>query len=161
MSNKHEQNRQPEPKVESNSMEKAIASAIEQALPAAVGAAVTAMRGPQQVAQPAKPQLQRGLRCPECNQQVRACKREHRLAVIFPKMAVLEDLFPGIRLNGVTYISGGPDHRITIPKDSDLENQVAAWEERELINLRGRKKQRRSGVFSPHGSQVNREPVAM
>lgn len=150
-----------EKKAQNEEMQQAVADAIregiKEGLPVATMAAAQVFRGPQ--AAQAAPVAGRGLKCSKCGQQARACKSQHRLAVVFPKISALADLFPGIRINGVTYISAGPEHQVIVPLKCDIENQVAQWEDREVINMRGRRKQRKSGHLSPNGASINPEPV--
>ncbi len=82
--------------------------------------------------------LSRFTRCSDCGQIEAACKRDHRLAVIFPQDEESARFFDGIKMNGVRYRSNGPNHYVMVPKDSNMEYDVAAFERGEKRNRMGK-----------------------
>lgn len=80
--------------------------------------------------------------CQACQQRLAACKGKHRQTVVYPKNPRYVDPrrpgWVGVSINGVTYRSNGPTHKVTVPEDSCPENLVAAWEDTEDTMSQGR-----------------------
>lgn len=79
----------------------------------------------------------------------------HVLMVVFPKNESYADWFQGIKLNGHTYLSNGPDHRIPVPKNNDIQSLLHAWEKNEDVTRNGRQKVHNSGTFGPGATNIN------
>jgi hypothetical protein len=131
----------------------AVSAALESALPLAVAVASKAMsdsRNAEHAASAAQrnPAASLGGECPECRQRVGACKSKHRRAVVFPKDQFFADLFPGIKINGVNYVSNHGSHELSVPADCDIENQVARWESKERDLMQPKKRIHNSGDVS-------------
>lgn len=77
-------------------------------------------------------------RCGECRQLLRACQGEHETLVVFPQRGGKS--FPGVRLNGVLYLSSNAGHGISVPKANDIRGIIQLWEESEdnMIKNRGK-----------------------
>lgn len=93
-----------------------------------------------------------GPRCGECGQYEVACKKQHRQAVVWPSNPHFVKFFQGVRINGVTYMSNGPQHRITVPAEADIEYAVAQWTDNEQEISQGRVAEHFSGTvqkFNP------------
>jgi hypothetical protein len=137
---------------------------LTQASMAAGAGLAAALKPAQQVAKEGEEKAQqffKGQRCHECRQLAKSCRGKHRQAIIFPRNEAVQDFFPGLRLNGVLYDSGPDMIPVTIPAEWDAENMMAAWVAAEIINIKGRKKNRNSGVAVPgKGITVNPEPVS-
>lgn len=86
----------------------------------------------------ARPRVDDIPRCPDCGQHETACKGKHRQAVVWPNDRHYEKFFQGVRINGVTYISNGANHRITVPAESDVEYMAHMWTENEKEIAQGR-----------------------
>ena len=130
------------------SVSDAIKEAIKEALPmaAAMAAQASAAAQPKPVAGPGLPFLKQNKgKCSECGQFEAACKNEHRLACVFPDDEEIGTFFQGVKINGVRYMSNGPGHLITVPKDSNVEYMVSAWVSQEKVLRTGRKMNRNSG----------------
>lgn len=95
-----------------------------------------------------------GPRCHICGQYAKACggppaegakDTNHAWISVFPRgiagQAEFADWFTGVIINGVTYLSNGPGHRIPVPKvaEADINATVAKWSEEEVLSRVGRK----------------------
>lgn len=140
--------KKPEPTPELT-IQEAVKQAISEALPIATALAAKALQDNQNkplagVAPPTYPR-DSSTRCSECGQYLKACKNEHRLACIYPDDEEAASFFPGVKINGVRYLSNGPGHLITVPKNSDVEYTMAAWVRNERDQRIGKKNLRNSG----------------
>ncbi len=98
-------------------------------------------------------------RCPACGQQVRACKyvagdayeKDHELAVVYPKNPKKAAWFQGVRLNNKLYRSAGPNHKIWIPKRSNVLGMVDRWESEEGHLQTPRSAEHFSGSIGSYG----------
>lgn len=77
-------------------------------------------------------------RCGECGQYKVGCKGKHAQVVVWPSNPHFARFFQGYRLNGVTYISNGPSHAITVPAEAEIGYAVAKWTENEEVTSQGR-----------------------
>jgi hypothetical protein len=121
---------------------------LERVLPAAVAAARQAEK-PAPVAVADKVTA-----CSACGQKLIACKGKHRQVVVCPDDQDIEPWFTGVKINNVTYRSM-PGVPITVPADTCIEAILQEWVRNEKEQVRGRKRMRHSGAFSPQGSTVN------
>ncbi len=85
-----------------------------------------------------------GAQCPDCKQPVftltgPACKGKHRKAVVFPRFS--PEFFNGVGINGVWYKSNSYGHAITIPEDSNIEDELRRWDDNEESMKTQRKRQ--------------------
>lgn len=124
------------------------AKAAVDALMPAVAAAVKGSNG-QTVVQAAqtreRPPMQR---CGVCKQNVKACNNEHVKVVVYPKkFPQFAKWFQGARINGVTYLSDGPQVSIDVPKEAvgSILSMVQNWEDNEAEIRVGRKHTHNSG----------------
>jgi len=128
-----------------------VAQALKEALPLAVVAAMQAQQGSTaanaQALQEAK--LRSAERCFDCGQVKTACGGEHMKMVVYPRNEEYGPWFPGIRLNGVVYLSNNATHEITVPKVNDFGYQLATWEKNERELKTGRKGHHNSGSVGP------------
>ena len=94
---------------------------------------------------PAAAPVQSKRRCGECGQKNMACGGEHRLAVVWPQDRRAAKVFSGVKINGMRYRSNGPGHMVTVPKNCDIEYQVAEFERKEVEAYDGKEHHRHSG----------------
>lgn len=98
----------------------------------ALGAAQAKLQVLPQVPQISAPAA--GIQCGECGQYVSACKSKHTKMSVFPKNRRLGKKgqgFCGVQVNGITYRSNGPGHKVTVPLDNHIEATLDAWERNE------------------------------
>ena len=113
--------------------------------------------GMQQVGQQpiaAKPGTKRrfGPPCPECKAPKMGCKGKHKSVVVYPRNPRHARFFPGVRLNGVRYISNGPGHAIIVPADAPIEHLIQEFERNEDEQSQGRLAEHNSGVLGKKSS---------
>jgi hypothetical protein len=122
---------------ESRGPSREMIDAVAIAAGVAADAAVKALRASEPKAPPSRKRRDMGSACSECGQLEIACKKQHRMIVLFPKYGKAKS-FPGVTLNGVTYKSDSPRHLICVPARSNMESTVALWDEGEerLFNAR-------------------------
>ena len=93
-----------------------------------------------------------GPRCNDCGQYEVCCKGQHRQVVVWPSNPHFARFFQGVRINGVTYLSNGPAHAITVPADSNIEYMTEMWTRNEQDLSQGRVAEHNSGTvqqFNP------------
>lgn len=78
-------------------------------------------------------------KCPECKQELTACKGKHVLMQVWPRMNRLATFFTGVTINGVEYNSCGPGRRVYVPAASagEIQHKVQQWEDNELAMKMG------------------------
>lgn len=97
---------------------------------------------------------ERAGRCPECQQNLKGCKGEHVMMVVYPTKDPAQNgqWFQGCFINGVRYLSDGPDQvqAVLVPKncEGDIKHQIAKYEDNEQQLARGRKAYHNSGDLS-------------
>ncbi len=85
--------------------------------------------------------------CDMCRQMKRTgCMGEHVMVAVYPKREEFAENFQGVFINGVKYLSNGPEHLIPIPSNSEVMYLLNKWEENEAQVRLGRKKQHNSGT---------------
>ena len=140
----------PEPKREKTTAE-AVAEAVKEALPAAI----LALEAARHATAPKQPERYRqNNRCNSCGQQVQVCKDKHTELVVAPRTYVPWPQFnPGVRINGVRYISTH-DRPVVVPTVmvDQILGDMERWAENERIVAQGRKKTHQSGSIGPRGS---------
>jgi hypothetical protein len=94
-------------------------------------------------------------RCSECGQPQMACNNEHRLTIVWPTDSRVARFFSGVKINGVRYVSNGPGHLITVPKECNVEYLVAQNEKQEATAFDGRKFARNSGSIGSGSNNFN------
>jgi len=96
--------------------------------------------------------------CQACGQRLAGCKGEHEKMVVYPaKFPQYAEYFQGRFINGVRYLSNGPDHEITVPRSSvgDISYAIRVAEEEEVAARTKRTKQHNSGdVSNPHAANT-------
>ena len=153
-------------KNDKNDIESKIAEGIAKALPAAVEAlarvqqeyAKQAKDDAVKAAKDALPKFVAGELCPECRQQRRACKGEHRYVAVYPHNQRYAKHWDGVGINGVWYRSQNRWHKIAVPADCDIENKIAVWEHEEDQLRTGRESMHDSGEIGMKSSRVNTSP---
>lgn len=148
-----------------------IAEAVERAMKAALPAAVEAVvrtqaeiskQEKQSALDAANDVLKKngipGQKCGECRQKRKACKGQHRMAVIYPSNPRYAKSFDGLQLNGVVYRSNRRGHAIPVPADWDAEHMLAKWEFEEDQLRTGREGFHNSGEIGLKQSRVNTNP---
>lgn len=93
--------------------------------------------------------------CPLCQQYVSACEGKHVEMVVFPvKYPEFYQYFPGIKINGVQYLSRNENHRITVPEcaASTISNAINAFEQNEKATVMGRSATHNSGSIGKQGT---------
>lgn len=93
-------------------------------------------------------------RCSKCGQMLNVCKEEHVLLVVAPANPRRFRRFPGLTINGQTYISPRPGAPIYVPKENDLIRGIQMWEEEEENVREGRQLTHNSGEIG-RGANVN------
>ena len=99
-----------------------------------------------------KASIEAKLQCRDCGQSRAACKGKHKQVVIYPRNEEFGRFFKGIRINGILYRSANGGQPVTVPKNSDVEHMLAAWERQENILITGRKASHNSGSIGKAGS---------
>jgi hypothetical protein len=97
------------------------------------------------------------IRCHDCGQQKSACEGKHVQLVVYPtRYPQHARFFPGAILNGIKYLSNDEGHTVTVPAcaEATIMNLVSGYEQNEQEMAVGRKAERRSGVVSPNGTNV-------
>lgn len=92
--------------------------------------------------------------CPVCRQYVSACKGEHVSMVVYPvKYAEFMPYFPGIKINGVLYVSNTSSETVQVPKCavSFINNAIHEFEQNEKTILTPRNKIHNSGSIGNRG----------
>lgn len=89
--------------------------------------------------------INEGPRCSECGQYEVCCGKKHRKVVVWPSDPHFARFFQGYRLNGVTYLSNGPAHAITVPAEANIEYAVEMWTRNERETSQGRVAEHNSG----------------
>lgn len=69
----------------------------------------------------------------------------HELRVVFPKDPIAAEWFMGVILNGALYQSQGPEHKIWVPKVSDIDSLLSVYTQNEIEQRVGRKHVRKNG----------------
>ena len=131
---------------------KAVGKAIEEALPVAVMAVskvTNEAKAPQVVIQNGRPPPKEfGSRCHECGQYLIACKGEHEQLIVAPANPRRFKSFPGVTINGLTYLSPNLSTPVTVPKANDIRTAIRLWEEGEDDMQMGRVVNHNSGTLS-------------
>ncbi len=146
-----------------DSIEDKIANAIGKALPAAVEAMIrvqsegAAQAKAKAIADATALIAARPVEgnCPDCRQVRRACKGQHRQAILFPKSGRFVKSFEGLCLNGIWYRSNNRGHRVLVPAEWDAENMLANWESQEEQLRSGRESFHNAGELGGKNSRVN------
>lgn len=85
--------------------------------------------------------------CPACRQKLAACKDKHRRMNVM--VHVNSEYFPGIKLNGITYLGDS-----IVPANVNFEYQLQQWDVNEDSLRNGRKRVRHSGSVGNSGTSV-------
>lgn len=135
-------------KLEPLTMKETVREIIEGMMPAMVAAMrIGQQNAPQQAPSPmamqayqlARAQSERALgaeKCHACNQKLHACQGKHVDMVVFPtRIPELAEAYPGVTINGVTYISADNQHIVTVPELAvdAIKTFTAAWEDGERV----------------------------
>lgn len=131
----------------------AIGKAFAQALPlsmATVGQTLGAALNPQKAkADAIASEWGSQERCDKCLQMRRTCRDKHVLLVVAPANPRRFSRFPGIIVNGITYISPRPGAPIYVPKENDILRALQVYEDEEDNLREGHKLDHNSGTLSP------------
>lgn len=139
----------------------AVAKGISEALPLALAAMGTtlgqAMNPNKAKEEKARAEFTSSDRCEKCLQMRIVCKNVHVLLNVAPANPRRYARFPGIIVNGVTYISPRPGAPIYVPKDNDILYKLQRWEDEEDNLREPHKLDHNSGTLSPieANQQVN------
>lgn len=152
-----------EPKSETKSaaemsLDDKIAAAVERAMAASMPvamAAVATILKPKEAAVAAIPEWSPSDRCTKCLQFRAVCKDKHELMNVHPANPRRYSRFPGITVNGVTYISPRIGAPIWVPKENDITYKLQRYEEEEENLREGHSLTHNSGTLSPHASVGN------
>lgn len=98
-----------------------------------------------------------GEKCQGCQQILpRGCKQgEHKHKSLVVWSDYNPEYFPGVRINGVQYLSNNSSHRVLVPEDANVEYAIEQWRQNEIVTAQGRKFNHDSGStksFKPANS---------
>lgn len=147
-----------------------LAAIVSQAAAGAAEAAIKALKGPEVKQETTSGLMEKAMvgmsdeekaefkasfgagKCAECGQiAVKGrypCKGKHKQMVVYPEDAYWAKWFQGAMLNGVTYLSNGPGHMITVPAENDFQAQIQVWVDMERTNAQGKRKSHNSGSIN-------------
>ena len=136
-------------RLEPPSIKDMVKDIIEGMMPAMVAAMRIGQQNAPQAAAPspaamqafqiARAQSERALgaeKCHACGQKLHACKGKHVDMVVFPtRIPELAGAYPGVTINGVTYISANNQHIVTVPEAlvDSIKAFTSGWEDGERV----------------------------
>lgn len=126
----------------------AMSQDVKDAIALASAMVAETLKGQVPTGVPGKAKPYEGPRCWECGQYEIACHGKHRQVVVWPSNPHFVKFFQGYRLNGVTYLSNGPAHAITVPAEANVEYAVEMWTRNEQELSQGRVAEHNSGTVN-------------
>lgn len=138
---------------QTSAFQEALAKAVKEALPVMAGVIVQAQEAAKmQNFANSEAHRPTGERCGECQQLLPAgCKQgehKHKEVVLYPQNPHYGEWFQGCFINGIRYLSDGPNHKVIVPFEANVEKILRDWENNEDALRHGKVTSRRSGNLS-------------
>jgi hypothetical protein len=83
----------------------------------------------------------------------------HMMKVVYPQDPLAAEWFMGVIINGALYQSMGPEHKIWVPKKSDIDSLLSVYTQNEIEQRVGRKHVRRNGGTLSGRGGSNTAPI--